>query len=70
MFHQLIYSFTKKVIEKGDIVLKKGQATDKLILVELGRLEMICQVDDIKNFKIMDIGRGCFINYTNIFLDF
>lgn len=67
LFHNIIYKFKEYFIEENEILLKKGDTIDNIIIVKQGEFEMILDVDGVE-FVLARLRNGSVLNHRNLFM--
>lgn len=64
----MIYSFREAIFQKDEVILKRNDPTDFLIIVFSGEVEVYLEIDD-NIFVVERLCQGDVLNYRNIFFD-
>lgn len=69
-FHDLIYLFEQETLEKDDVALRQGSLTDKMYIIESGRLEGKTDIKSIDTeLKLVELTQGCILDHRNVHID-
>lgn len=65
---KLVFSMTKRRIEKGDYLIRAGDTTPNIIIIMNGIMDVTCLVNDFE-FTVDRLRQGSIINLRTFFLE-
>lgn len=68
-FHDLIYRFKLEVFEKGQQVMTQNQLTDRMFIVESGKLMCTTSTTYLENLRLVELGAGSILDHRNVLID-
>lgn len=65
----MLFRFDCITYEPGEIVYREYDLVDKLAVVYSGSLIYETKLENLSNFEVIELKKGCIINCKNIFID-